>query len=294
MSDLLERYRAHYHVPDEIELTLDDLRRHLVVELDVTRELLASTPETRRETFAAGYERIYRELWWFNAIESAEASAPVDIRNWVAMIGSAPRRVYEVGAGEGRLARTLARAGYDVTATDISAARGGARDDEPGLRWEETDGINLHEHAETGAYDAVISDQVVEHLHPDDLVPHLRNARRLLRPGGCYAMRTPHGPSGPYDSSAAFGFPEALATHLREYDFRSRVAAFHAAGYTAVAAERPTRRGPKACAHYARYLCAADEQLMRIPFRARSLVVRRVLRDGVPFRRNAILTGFAP
>lgn len=288
-SPQLEVYRRHYAVPDDIELTDDHLRQHLIVELEVTRDLLASAPEQRAEVFARGYARIYEELWWFNAIEDA-ADVTLDIAPWVAMIGP-PCRVYEVGSGQGALARALAAAGYEVTATDISPARGGARAAEGGVAWAYTDGVRLSEHAQTGAFDAVISDQVLEHLHPDDVVTHLREARALLRDRGVYAFRTPHGPTGPYDSGLPFGFASPLATHLQEYSFADRVAALREARYAKILAERPTRTGSVSSAAYARYLVAAERRLGRLPLDVRRRVTKRVLRDRLLFRRNAILAG---
>lgn len=290
MSEILTRYRRHYAIPESIELTEDDLRRHLIVELEVTRELLASSPEERADVFARGYARIYEELWWFNVAEDAAGVAAVDIRPWVAMIGP-PCRVYEVGSGQGALARALAAAGYDVTASDINAERGGDREAEDGVFWAETDGVNLDRFAEPGSFDAVISDQLVEHLHPDDLVPHLRGAHALLRPGGVYAFRTPHGPTGPYDSGRAFGFASPLATHLKEYTFAERVAALREAGYARIVAEQPRCGGPRPSARYADYLVRAERQLGRLPLGVRRQVSNRVLRDGLLFRRNAILAG---
>ncbi|UUY05332.1 class I SAM-dependent methyltransferase [Svornostia abyssi] len=289
-APLLERYRRHYAIPNDIPLTLDHLRQHLVVELSVTQELLASDPEERAEVFAAGYARIYRELWWFNASEDTAAANVPDIAPWVAALGPAPARVYEVGSGQGALARALGAAGYDVVATDISPERGGDRAAQGNVRWEHTDGVHLDRHAEPGTFDAVISDQVVEHLHPDDFGAHLRGARALLREGGVYAFRTPHGPSGPYDSSLAFGFPVAIATHLREYSIAERVAALREAGFRKVLAVRPGAE-PRPSAAYARYLVAAERQLLRIPAGPRRVVIKRALRDGVLFHRNAILVG---
>ncbi len=290
--DLVARYRQHYGIPDEVPLDLDDLRHHLVVELQVTRELLESTPESRRETFERGYSRIYRELWWFNAADEALGRG-IDPSPWMAMIGPPPRGVYEVASGQGGLARALAAAGYEVEATEITAERGGDRAPEPRLRWSTTDGVHLDRYAPGSAYDAVISDQLVEHLHPDDLIAHLRGVLALLRPGGCYAFRTPHGLSGPYDSSLVFGMPLALGTHLREYSFAERVAALKKAGFATVVAERPGfglpgRRRPHPSARYLRYLLTVEGWLERLPAGPRRAVIQRVLRGGL-FHRDAIL-----
>lgn len=294
--DLVARYRRHYGIPEAVPLDLDDLRHHLVVELQVTRELLKSTPESRRETFERGYSRIYRELWWFNAADEALGRG-IDPSPWMAMIGPPPRGVYEVASGQGGLARALAAAGYEVEATEITPERGGDRAPQPRLRWSTTDGVHLDRYAARSAYDAVISDQFVEHLHPADLIDHLRTVLALLRPGGCYAFRTPHGPTGPYDSSLVFGMPLALGTHLREYSFAERVEALTEAGFGSIGAERPafgwSDRGPHPSARYLRYLLAVERWLERLPAPPRRAIAHRVLRGGL-FHRDAILTARKP
>lgn len=294
--DLLARYRQHYGIPETVSIDLDDLRHHLVVELQVTRELLDSTPETRRETFERGYSRIYRELWWFNAADESLGQR-IEPSQWITMIGPPPRTVYEVASGQGGLARALADAGYEVEATEITADRGN-RHPNPRLRWSATDGVHLDSYAPRSAYDVVISDQFVEHLHPADFSDHLRGVLALLRPGGRYAFRTPHGPTGPYDSSIVFGIPLALGTHLREYSFSDRVEALTEAGFCNIAAEHPGfgwpgRRRPRPSERYLSYLLGVERWLERLPVKLRRAIAHRLLRGGL-FHRDAILTARKP
>jgi SAM-dependent methyltransferase len=41
-------------------------------------------------------------------------------------------------------------------------------------------------------FDYVVSTSMVEHLHPDDFEPHLREVRRVLKPGGRYLIWCPN------------------------------------------------------------------------------------------------------
>jgi hypothetical protein len=63
----------------------------------------------------------------------------------------------------------------------------------------------------------VISNQLIEHLHPDDIDTHMRAARVLLKPGGRYTFATPHRLTGPHDVSKVFGLDAPAGMHLREY-----------------------------------------------------------------------------
>lgn len=64
--------------------------------------------------------------------------------------------------------------------------------------------------------DAVYSCMFLEHLHPDDIQPHLRLAWRLLKPGGVYVIWTPHRYSGPHDVSRHFG-NDLVCFHFQEW-----------------------------------------------------------------------------
>ena len=260
MTDLVGRYRDNYGIPAEAPITEAEVRAHYELELALTRELLESTPENRWETFDRCYSRLYSELTWLDS-RPARAS----LQPWSSLIGAPPRRIYEVGSGEARLAVALADAGYQVVATEITRERGGERVEAAGLQWAQTDGVHLDRFADPESFDAVISDQVVEHLHPDDLVEHLWGARALLRPGGRYVVRTPHAAGGPADISRVFGLDEPVGMHLREYTYRELATAAQTAGFrrSTAALGLPARLGMpvRSSRLYLRYLIFAERQL---------------------------------
>jgi SAM-dependent methyltransferase len=66
--------------------------------------------------------------------------------------------------------------------------------------------------------DVVFSDQLIEHLHPDDTELHFRLVRKILKPQGVYIFRTPHRFSGPHDVSRYFS-DEAEGFHLKEWTY---------------------------------------------------------------------------
>jgi len=77
--------------------------------------------------------------------------------------------------------------------------------------------VNLDRFSEGRKFDAVISDQVVEHLHPDDLHTHLSSVRSILNSNGRYVVRTPNAALAPSDFSRVFGFTKPIGVHLKEY-----------------------------------------------------------------------------
>jgi len=265
MSDLVARYQANYALTEPI--TEEQVQRHLELERDLTRQLMASTPETRRETFVRCYDELYRELSWLTATGHTEE----DAGDWPYLLGPAPQRVYEVGSGAGGLARALARLGYEVEATDITMERG--RREEDGVLWTETDGVHLERTAAHPPYDAVLSNQVIEHLHPDDIVAHFMSARAILRAGGRYVVNTPLRYEGPADISRVFALPEPVGMHLREYTHRELTRAARAGGFDRVLVPFGLPHALRARlglplrpnAGYARYVRAVESLLDRLP-----------------------------
>ncbi len=132
------------------------------------------------------------------------------------------RRVLDVGAGNGRFALAAAT-GRQVVAVDISTeALASMRALAPNCTGPgacQASALRLPFRAE--AFDAVVSQDLVEHLHPDTLGLHLREVHRVLTPGGRYLLHTP---------SALHG-PTSLGLHLREYRLGEVGRAARAAGF---------------------------------------------------------------
>ena len=239
MSPLVCRYKEAYNIPDDAVVTEEMVLRHWSLERNLTRELLASDAEHRWEVFERCYTALYRELPWLNNLVGTALSdvAADDAEGWARLIGPPPRRVYEVGSGKGRLVTALAERGYDCTATEITRERGEkwTAAHHP-LRWTISDGVHLDRFERPGSYDAVISDQVIEHLHPDDLCEHFRGVLAILKPGGHYVFSTPHAFEGPCDVSRVFGSDHPEGMHLKEYTYGELRTALRSAGFTRIAA----------------------------------------------------------
>jgi SAM-dependent methyltransferase len=86
-----------------------------------------------------------------------------------------------------------------------------------------------------GSVDLAFSDQLMEHLHPDDARTQLANIFRALKPGGVYFCITPNRLYGPSDISAYFE-DEPKGFHLREYSVRELVGILREAGFARVRA----------------------------------------------------------
>lgn len=69
-----------------------------------------------------------------------------------------------------------------------------------------------------GSVHLAFSDQLAEHLHPDDFLAQCCNVLRALAPGGRYVIVTPNRLNGPHDVSRGFD-RTATGLHLKEYSF---------------------------------------------------------------------------
>ncbi len=95
----------------------------------------------------------------------------------------------------------------------------------------------------SGTVDFVYSNDLLEHLHPDDLFVHLREIFRVLKSGGKYLFWTPGKSTGPHDITDLFypknsGF-QPLGLHLKEYDFNEMIATIRSCGFSHIYLKKP-------------------------------------------------------
>lgn len=92
---------------------------------------------------------------------------------------------------------------------------------------------NRWDDLEDDCADIVYSNQLLEHLHPEDCVETAQTAHRVLKPGGLFISVTPNVATGPHDVSQHFS-KKAEGLHLREYDNRSLAQAMRRAGFRSI------------------------------------------------------------
>ncbi|MBF2066321.1 MAG: class I SAM-dependent methyltransferase [Calothrix sp. C42_A2020_038] len=245
-KELIELYRANYAIAQDAKLTEEMILQHWELEKHLTHELLESKPESRWETFEKCYSTLYRELDWLNRlIDSNEKEENLDVKyaHWIELIGSVPKKVYEIGSGKGKLITYLATQGYECRATEITRERGEKWVNcISNLTWSNSDGIHFEHFEPINTYDVAISDQVVEHLHPDDLVEHFRGVLQILVSGGRYIFMTPHVHAGPSDISRVFRCEKAMGMHLKEYTYRELAIKLKQAGFKFVRTKMPNSK----------------------------------------------------
>ena len=233
---LINRYKQNYHIGQNVEITEEMILTHWELEKYLTHKLLISTPENRRRIFAECYSKLYRELTWLNDyVDTSRKKSTDRYRNWINLIGKPPARIYEIGSGKGDLIRYLADCGYQCRGTEITVERGSSYFANcSNISWGFSDGIHLDQFEPLNSYDVVISSQVIEHLHPDDIVDHFKGVFSILQSGGKYILDTPHRYFGPSDVSRIFGYAEAQGMHLKEYNYHEIRSALKEAEFTRI------------------------------------------------------------
>jgi SAM-dependent methyltransferase len=292
-TDLVRRYRDNYGVSEEEPLTEEMVLRHWNLERRLTRGLLTAPADGRAQSFHQAYDELYRSLPWLNrAGDQPAAWEEVLADDMLALIGPPPQRVLELGSGRGLLARRLAGEGHLVRASDVAPERKPAwADTVERLSWLVLDAVHPDLSEPAGSCDAVITHQVLEHLHPDDLPAHFAAVCRLLAPGGRYIFTTPHAFLGPADLSLVMGADRPLCMHLREYSYRELAAMARRAGFARVTAgfRWPLRAARalgagtrmRSSAAYFRHLLGWERLLAGIPSRRQRKAMARLARLGL-------------
>ena len=209
------------------------LRVHYLAERQLADRIRATkTYAERQAIFASMYDELFRLVPDHPRLAQKGASTEARERDigWN-LAQLAPYLVrgctfLEIGAGDCALSARVARDAKQVYAVDISDQHQGTLP--MNVKVVLTDGRGIDVPAES--VDLAFSDQLMEHLHPDDALEQLRNIHRALKPGGVYMCVTPNRVYGPSDISAFFD-DEPRGFHLKEYTLPEILAVFRAAGF---------------------------------------------------------------
>lgn len=277
-QELIRRYKANYGISMDRVVTENMILKHWELEKCLRKSLLESTSDSRWDVSERCYNRLYRELPWLNRLAhgAMNASRSILYGNWIDVIGPPPMKVYEVGSGKGELIQYLASCGFACKASEITRERGEKwSTSHPNLSWGTSDGVHFDRFEPEGFYDVVISDQVIEHLHPDDLLDHFRGVLSILVNGGRYIFSTPHISIGPSDISAVFRRDTPMGMHLREYTYHQIAGLLRRAGFQHVRSVLRFPIGirrlfgahlkPKASSSYLAYLCTVEQLIATLP-----------------------------
>jgi SAM-dependent methyltransferase len=249
-----------------------EIREHYEVEKELATRLRNSTREERRDLYPSVYDELYERIKSHPQLAPG-AATETQIRLVERYLD--PDTVFlEIGAGDCGLSRTVAARVRQVYAIDVSEEIASRVTPCQNLEVLITDGIEIP--VPPGSATLAYSNQVLEHLHPDDAFEHFRSVCVALGSDGRYLCLTPNRLIGPTDVSKYFDeIPTGF--HLREYTAGEVASLMRAAGFKRV--EMWTTRKGLSFRLPRLSVWAVESALERVP---RS-VVRRIGQT-LPFR----------
>lgn len=224
--------------------TLDQVTNHFRVERKLAEQLKASPRALRCSIYSTMYDELFRLVPDHPRLtrRSSEQESRLATISKLSMFSDTltPEMTFlEFAPGDCRVSNEVASRVRKAIGVDISDQRE-ASDPRPGnFELIVYDGYSLEGVADESV-DLMFSDQLIEHLHPEDTREHFALAHRLLRPGGRYVFRTPHAITGPHDVSAYFS-DEPLGFHLKEWSYRELGELLRQVGFRNVAARWQVR-----------------------------------------------------
>jgi SAM-dependent methyltransferase len=212
--------------------TPERLVAHYRVEKELADRLRGADREQRRSLYSAVYDELFQRVPDHPQLKhKLAAQSRREVRSLRTLLGSylRPHQTFlEIGAGDCALASEVARFVTKVYAIEVSEEIVRNAQLPPNVELLLSDGCTIP--CQVNGVDVAFSNQVMEHLHPDDATEQLRDIYSALNPGGIYICLTPNRLCGPHDISAFFD-EAATGFHLREYTLGELAALFRQVGF---------------------------------------------------------------
>lgn len=192
-----------------------DRRAHYELERRLSDRLRSATRAERTKLYNEVYDEIYTKVPYLlpAQINISKEKLSNDIR-FISHFINKNTRYLEVGPGNCLFAFAMCNHVAHVTAVDVSTAVTKSVQTPQNFDLAISDGTSIPVSAES--IDVVYSNQLMEHLHPDDAMEQLKNIYQALVVNGVYICRTPNRLSGPHDISQYYD-DVATGFHLKEY-----------------------------------------------------------------------------
>lgn len=214
-EDVLARRRGQY----ELEKVL-------------ARQLMSAFREERRSLYTLVYDTLYTAYPDIHKrIPQRNAASLRYLLQFMKRFAKKDYAVLEIGPGDCSLSFALAAQVRTVYGVDVSEVVTRHSETPENFHLLLSDGTSIP--AEPGTVDVAISNQLMEHLHPDDAFDQLSNIYRCLKAGGAYVCITPNRINGPHDIAKLFS-DKTQCLHLKEYSATELRHLFRQVGFSRI------------------------------------------------------------
>jgi SAM-dependent methyltransferase len=201
---------------------LSDLENHYLIERGIAEKIKNSGPEERKAIYATMYQDLFTHVPDHPRLtrrENEEETMKVNNEkyNLIKRYISKNTVFVEFAPGDCKFSLELTKHVKFVYGIDISDQRNLKQIFPDNFELVVYDGYSLDKIKEN-SIDIVFSDQLIEHIHPDETKSHFQLVHRILKNGGIYIFMTPHALSGPHDISEYFS-DEPNGFHLKEWTY---------------------------------------------------------------------------
>ena len=209
----------------------EQIRAHYEIEREIAEKLRGSTPEERQTLYTSAYDELFTRLPDHPQLKP-ESKKQKDLAKHLLNLDGLINEdtvFVEIGPGDCALSFEVAKRAKKVVAVDVSTEITKHANAPANFKLILSDGFDIP--LPPASVDVVYSDQLMEHLHPDDSLKQLRNIYQALKIGGVYFCITPNRLSGPHDVSRHFD-DVATGLHLREYTVTELDKIFRESGFS--------------------------------------------------------------
>lgn len=223
-------------IPKSEKRTIEQLREHYKLEKELAIRLRASDRKERRYLYGELYDELFRTISHHPMLilkkEPIKQLIKVSGRMSLLRKFLKPEFIFlEIGPGDLSLSLEVSKTIKKVYAVDVSKKITKDIIIPKNLKLIISDGISIS--VPKNCVDFAYSNDLMEHLHPEDAFDQLKNIYMALTNGGKYLCITPNRLSGPHDISKYF---DNIATgfHLKEYTVTELSKLFYKVGFSKI------------------------------------------------------------
>ena len=216
--------------------TMEQLKEHYEIEKELAAKLRNASREDRRHLYTTLYDELFQRVTHHSQLTQKASPqekefAAAKQMNFINPFLVKDITFLEVGPGDCALSFEVAKLAKQVYAIDISESITSGMTQPPNFHLIISDGTSIP--LPPNSINVAYSNQLMEHLHPDDAFEQMENIYNTLIPGGIYICITPNRLNGPHDISRHFD-EVATGLHLKEYTSFELVRLFKKAGFSQV------------------------------------------------------------